>query len=616
LVADFECTTDKDDCRVWAFGISDINSPEYFKYGCTIDEFIDFARHSNNSDFYFHNLEYDGEFILYWLLTHNFKHVEDRQDLIENTFTTLISDTGKFYTMRICFERKNKQINAVNIYDSNKIVTLSVKKIPKAFGLPILKGEIDYDAHNGKHFPPTEEELKYLEHDVKIVAYAMNWFIAQGFSGMTIGANALKDYKNLITTSKFKKWFPPPDFETDYQLRQAYKGGFTWLDSKYKGKDILDPVIVLDVNSLYPDRMHNCKLPFDTGIRFEGKYLHDKAYDLSCRYLPSNLIPVSKGKYLHDKAYDLYFQIFSCQFELKPDYIPMLQIKHNVFSDTEYLHDSGEERPTLCLTSVDLELFFEHYNVYNITWQGGWKFRGSTVLFDQFIDKWMEVKEEATMNGNAGMRTIPKFFMNNIYGKLSTNPSVQSKIPYIENDIVKYKLGEEERREGIHIACGAFITAYARQKTIKSAQKIRTAFAKGESDIDIIYCDTDSLHCVSPRKLLPEGLDIHPSRLGAWKHEGTFERAKFLRRKTYMECELVDDKMYNKMEDREKKAKCYYWKDRRITNHITCAGMPEDCHKYVTWDNFKPGNRFPGKLQTTHVKGGIILRPIDFTIKK
>lgn len=49
---------------------------------------------------------------------------------------------------------------------------------------------------------------------------------------------------------------------------------------------------------------------------------------------------------------------------------------------------------------------------------------------------------------------------------------------------------------------------------------------------------------------------------------------------------------------------------------ITCAGMPETCHKDVTFDNFRTGSRYNGKLVPQHVPGGIILRDTQFTIEK
>ena len=38
--------------------------------------------------------------------------------------------------------------------------------------------------------------------------------------------------------------------------------------------------------------------------------------------------------------------------------------------------------------------------------------------------------------------------------------------------------------------------------------------------------------------------------------------------------------------------------------------------EFVTWENFFEGSNFKGKLQPKHVKGGIVLKDIDFTIKR
>ena len=287
-----------------------------------------------------------------------------------------------------------------------------------------------------------------------------------------------------------------------------------------------------------------------------------------------------EGKYKPDKLYNLYVQMFTCQFELKENYIPTIQLKNNLsFIPTAYLSSSEDEEVTMCLTSVDLELFFEHYHVYNITWHSGWKFKSTTGLFKEYIDKWNEVKMESTLNGNKAMRTLAKLMLNALYGKFALNPNVQSKIPYYDNGIIKYTLGEKETRNPIYIPVGTFITAWARHKTITSAQKVYDRF---------LYADTDSLHLIGTE--IPKGLEVDPVKLGAWKHESTFTRARFVRQKTYIE--EIDGEL-----------------------NITCAGMPSRCYKHVTWDNFIAGSSFEGKLQFTHVQGGIVLKDIDFTIK-
>ena len=57
---------------------------------------------------YFHNLKFDGEFIIYWLLHNGFEHREDSEDLDKDTFSTLISDMGQFYSIEICFGKERK----------------------------------------------------------------------------------------------------------------------------------------------------------------------------------------------------------------------------------------------------------------------------------------------------------------------------------------------------------------------------------------------------------------------------------------------------------------------------------------------------------------------------
>ena len=42
--ADFETTTDENDCRVWAYSICNIEDPSIFYYGTSINEFFDFVQ--------------------------------------------------------------------------------------------------------------------------------------------------------------------------------------------------------------------------------------------------------------------------------------------------------------------------------------------------------------------------------------------------------------------------------------------------------------------------------------------------------------------------------------------------------------------------------------------
>lgn len=550
--ADFETTTDVDDCRVWAWAVCEVGNYDNFRYGVTINELMDMCKKDKSNILYFHNLKFDGEFILYWLFHNGFK-LNNETKLNTNEFSTLISDTGLFYSIEICFKRTKKEIVKVKILDSLKILPFSVEKVAQAFNLPISKLSINYQEKREIGHKLTEEEISYIKNDVEIVARAIEILHKQGLTKMTTGANALEEYKKIISKKLFEKWFPPPLYDSD--IRQAYKGGFTYLNPKYAGKDIKNG-IVLDVNSLYPSVMYYSPLPYG-----EGKYF--------------------TGKYINDDNYNLYIQMFSCQFKLKKGYIPTIQLKNNMsFVPTEYLESSKGEYITLCLTNIDLEIFFEHYEVYDIDYISGWKFRSYIGLFKNYIDKWNKIKVQATLEKNGAMRSIAKLMLNSLYGKFALNPKVKSKYPFLgEDDIIHYKIVQEEDRKPIYIPMGVFITSWARYKTITSAQKVYDRF---------IYADTDSLHLEGEE--IPDGLEISDTELGKWKLESRFTKARFIRQKSYIE--EIDNKL-----------------------KITCAGMPESCYKYVTWDNFHKGAEYNGKLKISHTSGGIVLLESPHTLR-
>jgi hypothetical protein len=191
-------------------------------------------------------------------------------------------------------------------------------------------------------------------------------------------------------------------------------------------------------------------------------------------------------------------------------------------------------------------------------------------------------------------------FLNSLYGKFGSDNKVKSKIPYLgEDDIIHFKDSDVEEKDGVYVAMASFITSYARLKTIRGAQTIMDNYNSGKSKIQFVYADTDSLHCLSPDHELPEGLEIDSTKLGAWDYECKFNKAKFLRQKCYIE---------NSSEETDNPNPEYSLK-------ITVAGMPKGCYPYVTFNNFKIGATYNGKMQPKMVKGGVVLADIDFTIK-
>lgn len=174
--------------------------------------------------------------------------------------------------------------------------------------------------------------------------------------------------------------------------------------------------------------------------------------------------------YKNDKVYDLYIQMITCSFKLKKDKIPTIQIKKSMmFLGNEYLENSGNEIVCLVLTNVDLKLFFEQYDVENLKYECGWKFRSINGLFTDYIDKWIAKKNEATITGNKGQRAKAKLMLNSLYGKFATSLEVQSKIPYMgEDEIIHYRLSDKEEKEGLYIPVRLFYNSLCKRKNNKN----------------------------------------------------------------------------------------------------------------------------------------------------
>lgn len=577
---DFETTTIAP-TSVWAAGWCSVSTYR-FDYVETIDDFMKVWWNETNTRLLFHNLAFDGKFILAWLFRNNFTHVQSRKPKQERTFTTLIDGRGKFFSINICFHTDDKNVYGIEIWDSVKLFpSFSIESLAESFGTPMLKGHIDYDAHNTP-CEITAEEVDYLRNDCEILARALHETQEMGMIKMTVGANALNIYRSELGKN-FRKLFPLLDMTTYLYLRESYKGGYCYLNPEH-ADEIIRNGKVYDVNSLYPSVMHDCPLPYGEPVAYSGKYKEDATHPL-------------------------YVQRFACNFELKKGYLPTIQIKNNMsrFRPTQYLTSSHGEPVVLTLTSVDLKLFFEHYNVTDIVWCDGFKFRASADMFKNYIDYWTAKKIEAGKQGNKGLRTLAKLMLNNLYGKFATRPDGDVKIPYMEDDRVHYKREMDEDRETLYIPVATFCTAWARNKTIRAAQKLM--FEKdSEGKGRFIYADTDSLHITETHT--PESLsgEIDDFLLGYWANELNFTAAKYLHAKCYIE---QTEERY--VESNKEKWKHPKGRARLMT--VTCGGMPPNVKKQVTFGNFKFGETFSGKLMPKEVEGGVILEETTFTIK-
>ena len=592
--ADFETTTDPNDCRVWAYALCNIDDPDEFIYGNNIEEFFDFCAESKeNLKIWFHNLKFDSAFILYYLLTHSFTYIQDRKDKKDFTFTTLITDMGQFYSLEVYFSVKGHKVKKVSFFDSLKIFpNMSVDKVAKGFGLSIGKLELDYKTKREIGHELTKHEIDYIRNDVEIMARALKEMFNRGLTKMTIASDALSSFKEF--NPYFRRTFPVLPTEVDSDIRMSYRGGFTYVNPIYAEKEI-GKGMTLDVNSLYPSRMVQEYLPYGKPDYFEGKYKEDSSMPL-------------------------FIQAFVCSFKLKKGKIPNIQIKHNLsFIPNEYIESSDNEIVALSLCKPDFELFMENYDVDNLKYINGWKFKARKGIFDDYINHWMKEKIEASKEKNASKRQIAKLMLNSLYGKFGLSTKCVQKAPVTDEDgVIRFVNLPPEERKPLYIPVACFITSYGRCKTIRTAQAIRDYSIKKYGKDAYLYSDTDSIHAMltdADLEELKDIIDVDDYKLGAWSKESEFTRAIFIRQKCYIE--EIDGEL-----------------------NVVVAGLPKYLAPIITFETFKKGFTTAGmsqddliklarkngaseeqiknlhhKLTYKYVEGGVILSDTDFTIK-
>ena len=540
--------------RVWSWAIAPLDS-EQVHTGTTIESYVEKAAELGGVH-WFHNLRFDGAFLDSYfveppplglgLLAGEWMP----RYVPPGAFGALISDQGAHYA------------RYVHLHDGRRFqVRDSLKKFPNTtiaalagmYGAELGKGDIDYTKERPVGYQPTPEEWDYIRRDVSILRTALRFAEAIGNDALTIGGDAMAEYRRTMEHGRFRTIFPKLDRDLDDWIRLAYRGGWTYVNPKYQGQILEGEGSVWDVNSMYPAVMRQSSYPIGTPVR---------------------LAPGQTE--LHGYPHVVYGAIFDAT--IKPGRLPMIQVKRDArYNPVDYqTHVEGIEWYG---TEVDWKLLHEQYDVEVWEWIGGFAFRGIRGLFDRYIDKWMEVKENST----GGMRTQAKFQLNNLWGRFAINPLRAGRLPVIGPDgAVKYELTPQNYDEPCYTPVGVWTTSYGRDRVIRAAQSFGDRF---------LAADTDSCHVLGTD---PGVLEVHDTRLGAWKREAIFDRATYLRAKAYAEQIILDDG------------------GREVEAHV--AGLPRKLLVGARVEDIVVGTRYAGKLVPRRVPGGVILVSTDFEI--
>ena len=642
FMCDFETTVyrNQKSTEVWASASTELFTDDSVQIFHSIQEQLDyFISLKCNIVAYYHNLKFDGSFWLsYLLIDKGYKQayikrgnkVEwlQEKNMENNTFKYSISAKGQWYS--IIIKVKN---HFIEIRDSLKLLPFSVKKIGESFKTRHRKLEMEYTGFRYPGCEITDEEKKYIANDVLVVKEALEILFNEGHDKLTIGSCCLSEYKNICKHSlknelDYNEMFPDVyDIPIDKNIykydnagewvKKSYKGGWCYL---VKGKEnkIYYNGTTADVNSLYPSMMSSeSGNPYPVGkpTFWSGNYIPDEA--------------------LEDNRY--YFIRIKTRFYLKKDKLPFIQIKGNLlYKGTESLETSDiydketnqyythyrdlngnlvDTRVELTLTMTDFILIKEHYELVDFEILDGCWFYTQIGIFDEYIQKYKHQKQIS----KGAKRELAKLFLNNLYGKMASSKDSSFKLAYVKDDksIGFLPVSEFNKKPG-YIPVGSAITSYARNFTIRAAQKNY----HGVNNPGFIYADTDSIHCDLPPDQI-KGIKVHAKDFCCWKLESCWDKAVFTRQKTYIEHVIAED-----LETIEKPY-----------NNIKCAGMPQKCkdlfelsmqgtanynemwsddernflfdenNKPIKRDfsDFKIGLSVPDKLRPKRILGGILL---------
>lgn len=445
----------------------------------------------------------------------------------------------------------------------------------------------------------TEQMQEYCIIESIIIAQGISQLLDVGLNKLTTGSDAIKEWSKLdrISDKKSRYALPKIDKDIEAELRNAYRGGFTWVNPKYVNKD-LGAGVVVDVNSLYPYIMYDYYVPMeepqlvdmdiDTLLKWAGIVL-DKHCDL-------------------DKLVDIQ-EYFICKVKvdavLKDGCIPCICTpqaeKHKeVYSET-YL--TNIRNIDLWLTTYDLIMLYKYYSIWDIQVEKVYKFK-KTKMFNNYVDKYYEMKRTSV----GSKRELAKLMLDSLYGRFGIKKDGTKEVSYVDDGgIIRYNQvesidrksysdkSEEVSKNTDYMPISCFITSIGRYLMLSYAHKI------GRDNV--IYMDTDSIHIV--------GYDISDDikvskNLGDFKIEAVFTKAKYLGEKMYIHDEV-------KIDDRYKRG--FSIIDNDVDLVVKMSGAPKKVQEQVTWENFKEGSTFTGNTCSKQVIGGCIRLSTMYTIR-
>lgn len=323
--------------------------------------------------------------------------------------------------------------------------------------------------------------------------------LERGANGYLYKNKSYLDYKlkKILINELFPtNWLDSPynSYMSNHEsIYDSYNGGITTLNEVYRGR-YLENLTYLDLNSSYSSSMiKNVYAPYGVGYKGNKKESKYKIYKINI-----------KQDIYNEKGLPFLFDIN--------------------LGDRQYLKHlyKGCE---IVLNTYQYERFLKYYtsdkSKFKIEVLWSFDTINMKYIFEDYINKWYTIKEQASINGDELLKSIAKLFLNSLYGKFGTKSKRKSKI--WNQFSCSWEKSTEYIESKFYLPLADAITSLSRMELVDGV---------GNNYDSFVYSDTDSMIIKDFDIKNFSYLNIDKSLIGAWDIEGVFNGV-FRRPKQY-----------------------------------------------------------------------------------
>lgn len=641
--ADFETckTEDGNDVHVWAWGLCDI-ADYSFEYGNNIHTFLDKILTDNLVyDIGFHNLKFDGNFILPILYRLGFEYINNEDfmtawqygDNMSKKFTHNITAQGQWFSLIIVKDGINATDSTpafVHIWDTFKLFPQTLKEVGQQYNKIYKK--IDEPKEFYTRLRPvnhaiTDEELTYLKYDCLTLAEALNVQIGLYNTIYRTRASKAFDFFKACCIAEDQK---TNVYSQRYEGLQQYKiprvqGLEDWegayfrfapkeVRAKLKAKKVQ---LIKDFEYYIKDykTWTDFKQAYRGGISYVYKPYKERdvigdimVIDVNSMYpycLRNNKIPFGrcfkkKGKPISSPD-TTWIACARVSFKLKNEYnLPCIQMKGKY--GREWLAESTDYREygeldyynedVIWFTEVDYDTYLENYEFTVHEWLTWYEFKNwSNIDGKTFIDKYYKAKQDAEQRMNKRKQELnndPELYKNDEEYLRACADRLEAKVimnsAYGKHGTKYVLLSKESEWQGEDLP-------------IKFTPQ-KENFNKEPDDPSHYYIPYACFVTAYARQMLVRTWN-------SFKGKALYcdtDSIHFLGTEEDIAPEIADTIDWLKTGELGKwkvegkfvagryiRPKTYIEVDKDDKAHITCAGATKEIKEIMTWDNFKTG---------------------------